>query len=299
MHVDDPVAGDDLVDVFVGGVGHEHPGAGGEATRAYADLHRIGAVGDEGPHGFAGGDVAGDDFDVPAGFDLFHGVEHAPAVAVGGVDHQSVDAGGDQRLAPVHDIGADADGGAHPEAAPFVLGGQREVVALGDVLDGDEAAELAVVVDDGQLLDAVLPQDLLGLVERGAHLAGDQRWPAHYGADGLVVVVDEAQVSVGEQTDQSSVVVDDGDARDLVLGHQFEGVVDVAVGGEGDRVLDHPRLRALHPVDLDRLVLDGQVAVDDAHAAGAGQGDGEPGLGDGVHRGRQDGHGETDVGREP
>jgi hypothetical protein len=36
-------------------------------------------------------------------------------------------------------------------------------------------------------------------------------------------------------------------------------------------------------VDLAGLLLDGEVAMDDAHAALLGHGDGEAGLGDGIH----------------
>ena len=46
-------------------------------------------------------------------------------MAVGGVDDEHVDAGGDERLGPLEGVGADADGGADPEAAPLVLGGGR------------------------------------------------------------------------------------------------------------------------------------------------------------------------------
>ena len=44
-----------------------------------------------------------------------------------------------------------------------VARGVREVLALLDVLDGDQAGEVTVVVDERQLLDAVLLQDRLGL----------------------------------------------------------------------------------------------------------------------------------------
>ena len=103
--------------------------------------------------------------------DLLHDVEHALAVAVGGVDDEHVDAGVDERLGPLEGVGADPDRGADPEPAPLVLGGVGVLGPLLDVLDGDQPAQDAVVVDDRQLLDAVLPEDLLGLLERGAERA--------------------------------------------------------------------------------------------------------------------------------
>ncbi len=56
-------------------------------------------------------------------------------------------------------------------------------------------------------------------------------------------------------------------------------------GRDGDGVDDHAALGALDLVDLAGLLLDGEVAVDDAHAALLGHGDGEARLGDGIHGG--------------
>ena len=168
---------------------------------------------------------------------------------------------GDERLGPLEGVGADADGGGDPEPAPVVLGGGRVLGLLLDVLDGDEPAEGAGVVDDRQLLDAVLPEDVLGLLERGAERRGDERGRLHHPLDRLVVVLDEAQVAVGEDADELPATVDDRDARDLVAGHQVEGGGHRGVGRQRDGVGDHPALRALHPVDLEHLVLDRQVAV--------------------------------------
>ena len=55
------------------------------------------------------------------------------------------------------------------------------------------------------------------------------------------------------------------------------------LGGDGDGVDDHAAFGALDLVDFPGLLLDGEVAVDDAEAALLGHGDGHAGLGDGVH----------------
>ena len=57
-----------------------------------------------------------------------------------------------------------------------------------------------------------------------------------------------------------------------------------------DRVVDHAVFGALHGVDLTCLLGYGHILVDYAYAAFAGYGDGQTGLGDGVHGGR---HGEA------
>ena len=79
-------------------------------------------------------------------------------------------------------------------------------------------------------------------------------------------------------------------------------VVDLGEGvvrGAGDRVGDHAGLGALDQVHLAGLVLGGEVAVQDADAAGAGHGDRHPRLGDGVHGGGDERDRQPDAAGEP
>ncbi len=70
-------------------------------------------------------------------------------------------------------------------------------------------------------------------------------------------------------------------------------------GRDGDRVDDHAGLGALDLVDLAGLLLDGEIAVDDAHASLLRHGDGQARLGDGVHGCREEGRVESDLPGEP
>ena len=81
----------------------------------------------------------------------------------------------------------------------------------------------------------------------------------------------------------SLLVLGDWHAGDLVAPHHIECVGDELVGRDGDRVDDHAALRALHLVDFAGLLLDGEVAVDDADAALLRHGDGQARLGHRVH----------------
>ena len=83
-------------------------------------------------------------------------------MAVRGIDDDHVAAGLDERL-HARSRSADADGRGEEQAAALVLGRVGVRPGLLDVLDGDEALDLPAVVDDQQLLDAVLVQQLLGL----------------------------------------------------------------------------------------------------------------------------------------
>ena len=74
--------------------------------------------------GVGGGDVAGDRRRRRSSLDdLAHDVDHAARVAVGGVDHEHVDAGVDERLGPLERVGPTPTAAAAPQAALLVLGG--------------------------------------------------------------------------------------------------------------------------------------------------------------------------------
>ena len=78
--------------------------------------------------------------------------------------------------------------------------------------------------------------------------------------------------------------VDDGEPGDAVLAADLVELLERRVGADRDRVGDDAGLGPLDQVDLVGLVLDREVAVQDADAALAGHRDRHPGLGDGVHR---------------
>ena len=157
-----------------------------------------------------------------------------------------------------------------------------------DVLDGDQALQPEIAIDDEQLLDLVPVQDLARGVQRRADRHGEQRLARHHVARSARFDVGlEPQVAVGEDADQPAflaAVVGDRHARDPILLHQVERFVDPVGGGERDRVDDHPALRPLHAIDFRRLLLDRQVLVDDAEPALLRHRDRQARLGDGVHR---------------
>ena len=137
-----------------------------------------------------------------------------------GVDDEHVDAGVDERLRALERVRADADRRADAQASLLVLRRVRVLDLLLDVLDGDQALEPAVAVDDGQLLDLVAVEDLLGLGERRADRRGDEVARRHQRRHRLRHVVLEAQVAVREDADEHAVAVGDRDAADVVASHQ-------------------------------------------------------------------------------
>ena len=124
-------------------------------------------------------------------------------VAVRGVDHQHVDAGLDQRLDALFGALADADRRADAQLALLVLAGVRVLGCLEDVLDRDQAAQLAVAVDHQHALEAVLVHQRLALRSRLAPslTVTSRSCGVMMSAHRLVELRLEAQVAVGDDAD--------------------------------------------------------------------------------------------------
>ena len=156
----------------------------------------------------AGDDVAGDHLHLRVVLlDPADAIDHALRMTVRGIDHQHVDAGIDQRGHALLGVAAHADRRTDQQGFLRVLGGMRVVARLLDVLDGDQPAQLEVVVDHQHLLDAVLVQQLQHFVLAGAFLHRHQLVLAgHDVAHRIVVLALEAQVAAGDDADQLAAI---------------------------------------------------------------------------------------------
>jgi hypothetical protein len=219
-------------------------------------------------------------------------------VPVRGVDHQHVDAGVDQRARTAQEVATRSHRRRHAQAPVPVLVGRRVLPPLVDVLDRDQPAQRARVVDHRQLLDAMTAHDCLRLIQRRAGRGGHQPLARHRVAQRAVERALELQVAVRDDADDPPVAVDHGHPRDPEALHQRHRLAQRGVGGERDRVEDHPALGALHAVDLRRLAVDRHVLVQHPDAARARHGDRHLALGDGVHRRRHQRDVERDAARE-
>ena len=172
------------------------------------------------------------------------------------------------------------------------------LLGLDEVLDGDETGEAPLGIDQGQLLDAVLSQERLGVLPRDAGLAGDEaitrRHALAHGQARPALRGDEAQVAVGDDPLKVASRINDGQAGNLVVAAELVELGDGGIRPDGHRVGDHAGLRALDASHLLGLVLDGQVAVKDADTTLASHGNGHVRLGDRVHRGREQRGGQAD-----
>ena len=109
---------------------------------------------------------------------------------------------------------------------------------LEDVPGGDEADDLAVLVQQGQLLDAVLVQEGAGLLAGGLEVAMDDALArGHQGGDGAAHVLGQVYVAVGQHALEAPLGVDDDQAVDVALAHEVERAHQRGVRGDADRVV--------------------------------------------------------------
>lgn len=258
-----------------------------DGARADADLDAVCSVVDEGEGGCSGGDVAADDLEVWIVFlDPLDAVENAGGVAVCGVDYDDVDSGVDEAFDAVFSAGADGNGSACKQLALGVLGCERMVGCLGDVLDGHEACEAEVVGDDENAFEAVLVHELLGFLEAGAFVDGDETIArSHDFADRSGHAGFKAKVAVGDHAEDAVVGVDDWETGDAVFAGESDYVGDDHVRADGDRFADDAGFMALDLGYFESLLFSGHVLVDEADAAFLSEGDCKLGFGNGVHGG--------------
>ena len=175
---------------------------------------------------------------------------------------------------------AGVDARADQIALLRVLEGEGVLLVLGVVLAENEVAQAVVLIHNGQSVELVLPNDVVGLLERGGGGSSDELFSRRHKIAHLEVCAHAAD----------AVVTARDDAEEFPVGH---GVLSDGDGGEavfllerehiGQRVLrreirgadDEARLAALHAAHHLRLAFDGLRAEDERKPALLGKRDGE------------------------
>jgi hypothetical protein len=104
-------------------------------------------------------------------------------MSVSTIDGQQIALGFHHFGGTLEKVAGCADCSPYPQASLSVLGGVRVFQALLDVLYGDQAFELKMLVHHQQLFHAMLMEDGFGLVQRGADWHSDEVFLRHYLAD--------------------------------------------------------------------------------------------------------------------
>ena len=139
---------------------------------------------------------------------------------MGGIQDNDVNMGVCQSSHTVQNIGGDAYAGAAEKASLGILCGIRVLDLLLNILDGDESAEIVILVDDGELLHLRLGQNLLRILHADAHRCRHQVLAGHAVPDQLAVILFKLQIAVGDDAHQLP-VLGDRHAGNPELAHQL------------------------------------------------------------------------------
>ena len=197
-------------------------------------------------------------------------------IALGRVDAQNVGASLDQSgntLGVVAGVDARAN-----QVALLVVEQLERVFLMGVVvLTEHEVAQVIVRVDDRQAVELVIPDDVVGFLERGAFgsnheiLAGSHE----LGNLGVERHARKAIVALGNDAEQlaaSLAVIGDGHGGMAGLLLQGDDFLERGVGRKVGVGNDEAGLVRLHASDHGRFALDGLVAVNKRNATFSGEG---------------------------
>ncbi len=301
-----------LAEVLVAGLRHFN-GRGGlaaadalglagdaDGTAADADLHKVGARVGEEAEALGVNHVARADLHVVAVVlaHPFDGHLLPVGIALGAIDAQHVGAGLDKRR---HTLGVVA--GVDARAHHVALVGVQKLVGIGlvgvVVLAEHERHQMVLGVHDGQRVQLVIPDDVVGGLQRGAIRSHHELLARRHEVGHLLVHghAGEAVVALGHDAEQLTVgasVIGDGHGGMPVLLLQSHYLLERHVGGEVCVGGDEAGLVVLHAGHHGGLVLDGLVAVDERQTALGGERHGHLVVGHGGHDGGNHRHGKRE-----
>ena len=120
----------------------------------------------------------------------------------------------------------------------------------------------------------------------------------HHIADRDVKTSFEAEITIGKDSHQPAVILGDGDTGDFILAHHLERIGNLRVRRHCDGVNNHSALGPLDLIDFVGLLLNSEIAMDNADSALLGNRDGHMRLSDGVHGRAHDGNVELNIAGE-
>ena len=211
------------------------------------------------------------------------------------IDNNGIHVGFYESLYALKSVGSDTHTCCHTQTALIILASHRFIFSLGDVLIGNQAYELVIIVQDGQLLYLVLLQYLCRSTEIGLNMCSNKIAARHHFIDRTVNILFEAKVAIRNDTYQMTFIVHHRDATDVVLRHQFKRITDTAATLNGNGVINHAVLSTLHYGHLTCLFLNAHILVNDTNASLAGDSNSHRGLSDCIHGCRYEGNLQFDM----
>ena len=202
------------------------------------------------------------------------------------INDNHVNAGFYEKLEALFGAGSDADGSARKELAVLIFGGVGVFGGFDDVLDGDKAREVEVLVHDENTFETVFVHQALGFIKRCPFLHGDQTFARRHDFTHRSLHAGfKAKVAVGDHA-QNAAAFHNGHTADAVFKAHADHVADEHIRAHGDGVAHNAGFMALNLGDFRGLLFGGKILVNNANTAFLRHRNGEIGFGHRIHGGR-------------
>mmetsp|Transcript_4484 Transcript_4484/g.9725 ORF Transcript_4484/g.9725 Transcript_4484/m.9725 type:complete len:316 (+) Transcript_4484:285-1232(+) len=221
------------------------------------------------------------------------------AVSLAAVNDNGIDTCSMKQLHAVFVLWARANGGGHTQPLLLILGCQRELGVLCQVLSRNDGCDLTILGHDWQLSLFALLQCRVRGNELNTFTSCDQ--VLGWGHDLLnchrAAVGDKVGVTLCHKSKQSRAhcsIFSYWKASEATLCSEHVKIRQEHVWPDTHWINNEAALVLLDLCDLLNLVIDGQVGVDDAQPSLECHRDGHPGLGHGIHWARDNWRAQSD-----
>lgn len=172
-------------------------------STAHTNTKAVDAGGDERGGLLSGDDVASNDIKLrKLGLDPLDHLDLIHAVALRAIQNHNIETSVDQQLQPKFVLRTGADSrSAQKLLAVWLLGGQWEVLILGQIGAGDHGNKVEIFVHDWKLALFALSQDLICL-HKSDTVGRSHEFRDHDISDCNVVVVLELKIAIGDNAQQ-------------------------------------------------------------------------------------------------
>ena len=201
-----------------------------DGTGSDTDLYRVSPCLDQCLGSGCGCHIAGNHLQIRVSFlDHLQTGQNVLGMTMGTVQNHYVNLRCNQCGNSLQYICRDTYRSAAEETSLGILGSQRILDRLLDILDGDQTLEVKVLVNDGKLLLTRLGKDPLCLLQSGSLGSGDQALAGHGFLDLLREISLKLQVAIGDDTNQLS-SLSDRHTGNTELAHQCISVCQRMLG---------------------------------------------------------------------
>ena len=178
--------------------------AGGtDGAGADAHLHRIRSCFNQSSRTLSGGNVSGDYLQIrELLLDHAQAAQHVLGMSVRGIQNHHVHLRVHQGAHAVKHVCRDSHAGTAQQPSLGVFCGKRIFNRLLDILDGDQAHQIEILVHDGKLFLPRLRKNFLRFFQGDALSCGDQSFRGHGLFNFLREICFELKIPVGNDTDQ-------------------------------------------------------------------------------------------------